>query len=153
MTQPLAYERRPAVVLLVEDNMDHAYLTRASFEEAHLKVNLQHVTNGEEALKFLRREPPYQDAPWPDLVLLDIHMPRVDGYDVMAQLQADEKLRSLVVVVLTTSADELDVQRMYALGCRSFLTKPVDFAAFTQTIAKLSSYWFELVVLPKPAGS
>lgn len=140
--------RRPAVVLLVEDNEDHVFLTRESFAAARVRVDLHHVETGDQALRFLRRQPPYENAPWPDLVLLDLHMPRMNGYEVMQEISADPELQSLVVVVLTTSADEVDVQRMYALGCRSYLVKPISFEEFTRMVARLGDYWFELVVLP-----
>lgn len=146
---PPADRSRPAVVLLVEDNLDYAFLARESFEEARLRVELHHVETGDRALAFLRKQPPYQDAPTPDLVLLDIHMPRMNGYDVMEAMSADPQLKSLVVVVLTTSSDVLDVDRMYRLGARSYLTKPVDFDKLTEVLRGLTHYWFELVVLPQ----
>lgn len=148
MKQPLIEARRPAVVLLAEDNPDHAYLTKEAFQEARLRVELHHVETGDECLAFLRRHPPFEDAPRPDLILLDIHMPRMDGYEVMEAINADEDLRSLTVVVLSTSDDLIDVERMYQLRCNSFLTKPVDFAQFADLVRKLAGYWFELVVLP-----
>jgi len=148
MKQPLIEARRPAVVLLAEDNPDHAYLTKEAFQEARLRVELHHVETGDECLAFLRRQPPFEDAPRPDLILLDIHMPRMDGYEVMEAINADEDLRSLTVVVLSTSNDLIDVERMYQLRCNSFLTKPVEFAQFADLVRKLAGYWFELVVLP-----
>jgi chemotaxis family two-component system response regulator Rcp1 len=148
MKQPLIQAQRPAVVLLAEDNPDHAYLTREAFQEARLRVELHHVETGDECMAFLRRQAPYENAPRPDLILLDIHMPRMDGYEVMEAINADENLRSLTVVVLSTSSDLIDVDRMYALRCNSFLTKPVDFSQFAELIRKMAGYWFELVVLP-----
>lgn len=141
---------RPAVVLMAEDNQDHAFLMRESFVAARLRVDLHHVVSGDKCMAFLRREPPYENAARPDLVLLDIHMPRMDGYEVMQEISQDPLLRSLTVIVLTTSANLVDVNRMYALGCSSYLTKPVDFAGFTAAIKQLSGYWFDLVVLPDP---
>ena len=149
MNQPLAKMGREAVVLLVEDNLDHVFLTRESFDAAKLRVNLHHVESGDLCMAFLRRLPPYQDAPRPDLILLDLHMPRMDGFEVMAEIAKDEALRNLPVVVLTTSAESLDVSRMYGLRCSSYLTKPVDFESFTAAIRDLGNYWFNLVVLPQ----
>ncbi|MFZ2293973.1 MAG: response regulator [Polaromonas sp.] len=148
MIQPLSKQGREAVVLLVEDNADHAFLTREAFEEAQQKVNLQHVDNGEKCLAYLRRQAPYETAPRPDLILLDIHMPRMNGYEVMEAIHRDDALRGIPVVVLTTSATSLDVNRMYQLGCNSYLVKPGDFYIFTEAIRQLAQYWFNLVVLP-----
>jgi two-component system response regulator len=148
VTQPLSKQDREAVVLLVEDNADHAFLTREAFEDVPQRISLQHVDNGEKCLAFLRRHPPYDAAPRPDLILLDIHMPRMNGYEVMESLANDEKLRGIPVVVLTTSAEILDVNRMYQLGCSSYLAKPGDFDVFTATLQQLAGYWFDLVILP-----
>lgn len=149
MNQPLSHIPREAVVLLVEDNPDHAFLAKESFADAKLRVNLHHVESGDHCMAFLRRQPPYENAPRPDLILLDIHMPRMDGYEVMETIVKDQELRSLVVVVMTTSADALDVERMYALRCNSYVVKPLSFESFTAVIQRLSNYWFDLVVLPQ----
>jgi len=148
VTQPLSKQDREAVVLLVEDNADHAFLTREAFEDVQQRISLHHVDNGEKCLAFLRRQPPYDAAPRPDLILLDIHMPRMNGYEVMESLANDEKLRGIPVVVLTTSAEILDVNRMYQLGCSSYLAKPGDFDVFTAALQQLAGYWFNLVILP-----
>lgn len=148
MIQPLSKQGREAVVLLVEDNPDHAFLTQEAFEEAQQKVRLLHVDNGENCLAFLRRQPPYDSAPRPDLILLDIHMPRMNGFEVMEAIVKDDALRGIPVVVLTTSAESLDVNRMYKLGCNSYLVKPGDFDIFTAAIRQLAEYWFNLVLLP-----
>lgn len=148
MKQPLIRAQRPAVILMVEDNLDHAFLAREAFEDARLRVDLYHVERGEACMAFLRRQPPYQDAPRPDLILLDIHMPGMDGYEVMEEINRDDALRSFTVVVLTTSNDLVDVERMYKLRCNSFMTKPVEFQEFANLIRKMAGYWFELVVLP-----
>ena len=148
--QPLSGQARNAVVLMAEDNPDHVFLTRESFDAARLRVDLHHVETGDACMAFLRREPPYENAPRPDLILLDIHMPRMDGYEVMEEISKDEALRSLTVIVLTTSADLLDVNRMYALGCSSYMTKPVDFKTFSDAVRQMAGYWFDLVILPQP---
>jgi len=140
---------RRAVVLLVEDDPDHAFLTQEALAGAHILVELHHVERGDQCLAFLRREPPYQDAPRPDLLLLDLHLPRVSGYEVMEAIVGDEALRALPVIVLTSSSDTVDMRRMYALRCSSFLTKPMDFGDFASAIRKLADYWFELVVIPR----
>lgn len=148
MREPLIRAGRTATVLLAEDNPDHAFLTQEAFADAKLRVELHHVETGDECMAFLRREGPFTQAPRPDLLLLDIHMPRMDGYEVLEAINQDPALRSLTVIVLSTSNDLLDVERMYALRCNSFMTKPVDFRQFQQAVTKLADYWFELVVLP-----
>lgn len=148
--KPVFQQGRQAVVLLVEDNADHAFLTQEAFEEYGQKVNLVHVDNGEKCLAFLRRQAPYESALRPDLILLDIHMPRMNGFEVMEAIASDEALCGIAVVVLTTSAERLDVQRLYQLGCRSYLPKPVDYEVFSAAIGQLANYWFGLVVLADP---
>jgi len=147
-TKPIAQQSREAIVLMVEDNEDHLFLARESLAQAPHPIQLHHVDSGEKCLAFLRREPPYETAPRPDVILLDIHMPRMDGYQVMEEIQKDEALRSLTVIVLTTSSNLVDVQRMYGLGCKSYLIKPVDFTEFAAAMSSLAGYWFGLVVLP-----
>jgi len=147
--QPLSAQARNAVVLMAEDNPDHVLLTRESFRDARLRVDLHTVESGDQCLAFLRRQPPYQDAPWPDLLLLDINMPRMDGYEVMQEISRDPALRNLTVIVLTTSTHVVDIDRMYALGCKSYMIKPVDFDTFTAAIKQLAGYWFDLVILPQ----
>jgi len=146
--QPLAGQTHRAVILMAEDNPDHVFLMREAFTEAKLRVDLHHVESGDQCLAFLRRVPPYEDAPRPDLLLLDLHMPRMDGYEVMQEISADPALRSLTVIVLTTSATAADVNRMYALGCKSYLTKPINFDGFAGMVRQLTGYWFDLVILP-----
>ncbi|CAN5705427.1 response regulator [soil metagenome] len=145
---PVFKQGRTATVLMVEDNPDHVYLARESFAEARLNVQLFDVESGEQCMAFLRREPPWENAPAPDLVLLDIRMPRMSGYDVMRAISSDDQLRHITVVALTSSCDIDEVNRMYALGARSYLAKPVDFVGFTEMIRRLSTYWLDLVILP-----
>jgi CheY-like chemotaxis protein len=139
---------RPAQILLVEDNPDHAFLTRESFDLERLRVDLHHVDDGEKCMAFLRRQGPYQQAPTVDLLLLDLHMPRMDGFEVMDEITQDEQLKHLPVIILTTSYERQDVERMYRLRCNSFITKPVDFAGFSKAVRELAGYWLEVVVLP-----
>lgn len=144
----LADTGRPARILLVEDNDDHAFLTRESLTSDRLRIDLHHVTDGEKCMAFLRKQPPYQDAPTIDLLLLDLHMPRMDGFEVMEAIAADEKLRHTPVIVLTTSRDRQEVERMYKLRCNSFISKPVDFDGFSRAIREIAGYWLQVVVLP-----
>lgn len=150
--KPVFQQGRQAVVLLVEDNADHAFLTREAFEGMVCNVTLQHVDNGEKALAFLRRQAPYENAARPDLILLDIHMPRMNGFEVMQAMADDAALRGIPVVVLTTSGELADVNRMYQLGCKSYLTKSGDFGVFSAALEQLVRYWFGLVVLAEHPG-
>jgi CheY-like chemotaxis protein len=145
---PIA-ESRIAEILLVEDNEDDVYLTREAFEAASLRVNLHHVNNGEKCLQFLRKQGPYANVPSPDLILLDMHMPVMDGHEVLKEIVKDEKLRHLPVVVLTTSYEAADIQKMYGLRCNSYITKPVDFDNFVKAIGQLAGYWLTVVVTPE----
>ena len=142
-----------AVVLLAEDDPGDQELTRRALQEDVLRTTLYVVSDGEETMDFLLRRGDYDKpaaAPRPDLLLLDLNMPKLDGRQVLQQIRKDEGLRSLPVVVLTTSKQEEDIIRSYELGCNSFITKPVGVEAFMRTVRELGSYWFELVTLPTP---
>jgi two-component system, chemotaxis family, response regulator Rcp1 len=143
---------RPAEVLLVEDNEQDVVLTREGFRRAKFLVNLHHVENGEECLAFLRKEGRFSESPTPDLILLDINLPVMDGREVLAEIVVDEQLKSIPVVVLTTSSAETDILEMYKLRCSSYITKPVDFEQFQKLVNELGNYWFTLVVMPPKAG-
>lgn len=149
---PIA-ESRIAEILLVDDNEDDVYLTREAFDAASLRVHLHHVDNGEKCLQFLRKQGPYANAPSPDLILLDMHMPVMDGYEVLKEIVKDEKLRHLPVVVLTTSYEAADIQKMYGLRCSSYITKPVNFENFVKVVGQLAGYWLTVVVTPKPIAA
>ena len=141
---------RPAVILLVEDDRGDQELTRRALEEGKIQNELHVVEDGEEALNYLFRRGKYKDpatSPRPDLVLLDLNLPRVDGRQVLAEIKQHPELRRLVVVVLTTSQQESDILHSYELGVNSFIVKPVDMNQFFRTIRALEEYWFEIVVL------
>ena len=144
----LPSQSRPAEILLVDDSSIDFKLTSKAFERERLKVNLHHVENGEECLKFLRKQGKYEGVPTPDLILLDINMPVMDGHEVLAELVQDENLKHLPVVVLTSSEDERDVLMMYKLRCNAYLTKPVDAFKFQEVIKLLNAFWLTVVVLP-----
>jgi two-component system, chemotaxis family, response regulator Rcp1 len=141
-------ESRIAEILLVDDNEDDVFLTREAFDAASLRVNLHHVDNGLKCMQFLRKEGAYAGVPVPDLILLDMHMPVMDGHQVLSEIVKDERLRHLPVVVLTTSYEAADIQKMYGLRCNSYITKPVDFDKFVKAIGQLAGYWLTVVVTP-----
>ncbi len=141
--------KRPAEVLLVEDNEDDVLITRRGFRGVEFSINLHHVPNGLECLNFLKKQGSYVHAPTPDLILLDLNMPVMDGREALAKIVGDEKLRKLPVVVLTTSSSERDVSAMYDMRCNSYITKPVEFSEFKQVLEELGHYWFSLNLLPE----
>lgn len=142
---------RPAEILLAEDNENDVELTRTGFKKSRLLLNLHHVKDGVECLAFLRKQGEYANVPSPDLILLDLNMPRMDGREVLAEMLADETLCSVPVVVLTTSAQDEEILRMHKLRCSSYIVKPVDFEKFLEVIRSLAEYWFTIVVLPNSA--
>ncbi len=146
-----AGKAKAAVILLAEDDRGDQELTRRALEGGKIRNDLRVVEDGEEALAYLYRRGKYKDpatSPRPDLLLLDLNLPRVDGRQVLEKVRADSKLRRMAVVVLTTSRQEEDILRSYELGCNSFITKPVGMDQFIQVIHALEEYWFQIVVLP-----
>jgi CheY-like chemotaxis protein len=135
-------------VLLVEDDDGDVLMTREAFEHHKIRNNLHVVQDGEEALQFLRREGPYEDAPRPGLVLLDLNLPRRDGREVLAELKADPELRVIPVVVLTTSEAEEDILRSYSLHANAYVSKPVDFDRFIDVIRQIDDFFVTVVKLP-----
>jgi two-component system, chemotaxis family, response regulator Rcp1 len=147
MTSELV-KTRPAEILLAEDNENDVELTRQGFKKCKLLLNLHHVKDGVECMAFLRKEGKYSKAPTPDLLLLDINMPRMDGREVLAEMVADESLNAIPVVILTTSAQDEEILKMYKLRCSSYIIKPVDFDQFLYVVRSIAEYWFTVVVLP-----
>lgn len=141
-------EVQPIEVLLVEDDPGDELMTREAFEENKVRNNLHVARDGEEALDFLNRRGQYADAPRPDLVLLDLNLPKFDGRQVLAEIKADENLRTIPVVVLTTSAAEEDILRSYQLHANAYVTKPVDFARFIQVVRQIDDFFVSVVRLP-----
>ncbi|HSQ05269.1 MAG TPA: response regulator [Burkholderiales bacterium] len=141
-----AHARR---VLIAEDNPDDFDLTRLAFEQVGSPMQLECVKDGAECLARLRREGPYARTALPDLLLLDINMPIVDGFQVMAEIARDERLRHLPVVIFTSSDVPEDVLAMHRLRCSSYIKKPVDFAQFVQIARFISAYWCGVVELPR----
>ena len=141
-----------AEILLVEDNAGDARLTEEALRDGKVRNNLHHVSDGVEALAFLRRQGQYADAPRPDLILLDLNMPKKDGCDVLEEMKADPDLKSIPVVVLTTSAADQDILRSYDLQASCYVTKPVDFEQFLKVVKDVENYWFTIVQLPDVAA-
>lgn len=142
---------RPAVILLAEDDPGDQELTRRALEEGAIRNELHIVMDGEAALDYLFHRGKYQNpatSPRPDLLLLDLNMPKVDGRQVLKRVRADTTLRRLAVVILTTSQHEEDIIRTYDLGANSYITKPMELRQFMHVIQALETYWFQIVVLP-----
>ncbi|RAM50932.1 response regulator [Mastigocladus laminosus UU774] len=138
----------PIEILLIEDNPGDVELTKIALEDSKISVNLNVVEDGVEAIAFLRREGKYTQVPHPDIVLLDLNLPKKDGREVLAEIKADEKLKRIPVVVLTTSQAEEDVLRVYNLSANCYITKPVDFDQFVKIVQSIESFWFTIVKLP-----
>ena len=139
---------RTAEILLVEDNENYVYLTQRAFGKAKFTANLHHVNDGEKCLRFLRHQFPYAIAPVPDIILLDLDMPVMDGRQVLAEIVKDESLKHLAVVVLTSRDEHNEILRMYQLRCNSYICKPTDFNKYVDMIRKFADYWLSVVMLP-----
>ena len=140
---------RPVEILLVEDDPGDVLMTRDALQESKLLHRLTVLDNGEEAVRYLSREHPYEEAVRPDLVLLDLNLPRMDGREVLSFIKADPNLRPIPCVVLTTSESEDDISRSYDLHANAYVTKPVDFAGFTKAVRQIDDFFFTIVRLPK----
>lgn len=143
---------RPLEILLVEDNIGDVELTREAFREGAIERNLNVVGDGEDALAYLRREGPFADATRPDLILLDLNLPRMDGREVLAVVKADDALKEIPILVLTTSLAEKDVRTSYALHANCYIAKPIDLDQFTTVVQSIDEFWLTIARLP-PAGS
>jgi CheY-like chemotaxis protein len=139
---------RPVEILLVEDNPGDARLTIEAMREAKVHNRMHVVEDGIEAMEFLRRQGRYGDAPRPDLILLDLNLPKKDGREVLAEVKTDPALKRIPVVVLTTSRAEEDVLRAYDLHANCYVTKPVDLAQFMKIVAQIDEFWVKVVTLP-----
>jgi chemotaxis family two-component system response regulator Rcp1 len=140
---------RPVEVLLIEDNPGDVRLTMEAFKEGKIRNHLSVVSDGVEALAFLRREGPYANAPRPDIILLDLNLPKKDGRDVLAEIKAEEDLKRIPVVVLTTSNAEKDILGAYDLHTNRYITKPVDFAQFVTAVKLIEDFWFAIIKMSK----
>lgn len=139
---------QPIEILLVEDSPGDVLLTRETLKDAKVLNHLSVVGDGEEAMAFLRRDAPHTDAPRPDLILLDLNLPKKDGREVLAEIKGDSQLRRIPVVVLTTSAAEQDIAKSYDLHANCYITKPVDLDQWITVVNSIENFWLTIVKLP-----
>lgn len=138
----------PAEILLVEDNPGDVLLTKEALKAGKMHNNLSVVSDGEQAMAFLRKEGEFKDAPRPDFILLDLNLPKKDGREVLAELKSDPDLKRIPVVVLTTSKAEEDIIKSYNLHANCYITKPVGLEKFIEVVRTLENFWLEIVKLP-----
>jgi chemotaxis family two-component system response regulator Rcp1 len=136
-------------ILLVEDNSGDVRLTQEAFREGKINVNLHVVRDGEEAMAFLRNEGRFENVPRPDLILLDLNLPRKDGREVLADLKSDDNLKAIPVVILTVSKAEEDILKTYHLNANAYIVKPVDLDQFIRIVRVIEDFWLTVVTLPK----
>ncbi len=142
------YVGKPIEILLVEDNPGDVRLTAETFKDARILNHLNVARDGVAALAFLRRQGAYAGAPRPDLILLDLNLPKKDGREVLAEIKADDDLKRIPVVILTTSKAEEDIIRTYNLHANCYITKPVDLDQFIRVVQSIQNFWFTIVQLP-----
>jgi CheY-like chemotaxis protein len=140
---------KPANVLMVEDNKDDVELTLEALDNSKLQVKIHVVSDGISAMAFLRREGEYADEQRPDLILLDLNLPRMDGREVLKEIKEDARFSDIPVVILTTSEAEEDILKAYQLHANCYISKPVDFLRFTEIIKQIEGFWLQLVKLPR----
>lgn len=142
---------KPVDILLVEDNPGDVDLAREALDDSKMNNTLYVAADGEEALEFLYKRGQYADAPHPDLIILDLNLPKKDGREVLAEIKADEHLRRIPVVILTTSKAEEDVLKTYNLHANCYVTKPLDLEQFLHVVRSIQNFWLSIVVLPDGA--
>ncbi len=143
---------KPIEILLVEDNPGDVRLTLEALKDGKMNNNIHVAKDGVEALQFLRRVGTYADAPCADLVLLDLNLPKKDGREVLAEIKADEDLKHIPVIVLTTSKAEEDIFRAYDLHANCYITKPIDLDQFINVVKSIEDFWLTIVKLPRSEG-
>jgi len=139
---------RPADFLLVEDNPGDVRLTQEALKNHKVQNNLHVVTDGEEAMDFLRRQGKHKNAPRPDIILLDLNLPRKDGREVLAEIKSDPDLKTIPVVIITSSEAEQDIVKSYNLNANCYVTKPVDLDQFIKVVQSINDFWLTIVKLP-----
>lgn len=144
------FEGKSIDILLVEDNPGDVRLTKEALKEGKVRNVLHVASDGVEAMAFLRKEGEFKDVPRPDLILLDLNLPRKDGREVLEEIKQDDSLRRIPVVILTTSRDEEDILKTYDLHANCYITKPVDLEQFIQVVRSVEDFWLTIVKLPNP---
>jgi len=144
---------KPMEVLLVEDSPGDVRLTREAFKDAKVLINLNVASDGIEAMAFLNREEGHTNAPRPDLILLDLNLPKKDGREVLTEIKQNPTLKTIPVVILTTSASDADILKSYLLHANCYITKPVDLKGFLIVVKSIDSFWLSVVKLPREAHS
>jgi two-component system response regulator len=139
---------KPIEILLVEDSPSDAALTKEALEAGKITNNLNHVVNGVAAMEYLKRQGKFAKAPRPDLIMLDLNLPRKDGREVLRELKNDPSLKIIPVIVLTTSRSDEDILRSYELNANCYITKPVDFQHFIDVVKSIENFWLSVVTLP-----
>jgi CheY-like chemotaxis protein len=153
MMKTIGTDATPIEVLLVEDSLGDVRLTREAFKDAKVHINLHVAPDGAEAMDFLNREGKHASAARPDLILLDLNLPKKDGREVLEEIKESPTLKSIPVVVLTTSASEADILRSYRLHANCFITKPVGLEGFLEVVKSIDSFWLSVVKLPREPRS
>lgn len=141
-------DKKRANILLVEDSETDALMTIEAMRQSRVLNTITTITDGEAAMKYLLKEEPYADAPTPDMILLDLNLPKKDGRQVLSEIKADPELRLIPVVILTTSKAESDICNAYGLNANCYIVKPVNFERFAEALRLLETFWFEVVALP-----
>jgi chemotaxis family two-component system response regulator Rcp1 len=150
MMRPIEVSTQPIEVLLVEDSPGDVRLTQEALKDAKVHIDLRVAQDGIEAMAFLRREGRYSSVPRPDLILLDLNLPKKDGREVLQEIKESPALMSIPVVILTTSASDADILRSYMLHANCYITKPVDLKGFLTVVKSIDTFWFSVVKLPHP---
>ncbi len=153
MMESIGTDAAPIEILLVEDSPGDVRLTLEAFKDAKVHVNLNVASDGAHAMAFLGRQGKHANAPRPDLILLDLNLPKKDGREVLKEIKDSPTLKSIPVVILTTSASEVDVLSSYALHANCYITKPVDINGFLKVVKSIDSFWLSVVRLPREARS
>jgi two-component system response regulator len=151
--ESIGSDAKPMEVLLVEDSPGDVRLTREALKDAKVHINLNIAADGIEAMAFLKREGHYVRVPRPDLILLDLNLPKKDGREVLEEIKRNPVLKSIPVVILTTSASEADILRSYLLHANCYITKPVDLKGFLDVVKSIDNFWLSVVKLPREMGS
>ena len=141
-------KNRPVNILLIEDNLGDVRLTQEAFKEGRIEISMEVVMDGVEAIKYLQKEAPYTEKVTPDLILLDLNLPKRDGREVLKEIKSDEFLKRIPVVILTTSNAEQDIMKSYNLHVNCYINKPVDFDKFFDIIQKIEDFWLTTAILP-----